>query len=151
MSGGLGKALVMILPWLKAGHVIFVIFWVAGLLMLPRFHVYHAEAATGSAEAARWVDREAKLRTIILAPSILMVWTFGLLLAWTTDAWSQGWFQAKLLLVVLLSAYHGWLVAFGKRLAAGGPAMSGSALRILGEVPGILVVLIVILVIVRPF
>lgn len=144
-------ALVMIHVWIKAGHIIFVIFWVAGLLMLPRFHVYHAEAPLGSVEAQVWVEREARLRAIILAPSIVLVWIFGLLLAWTTGAWAEGWFVAKFLLVVALSAYHGWLVAYGKRLAGDGPIMSGRTLRIVGELPGILVVLIVILVIVRPF
>ena len=59
--------------WLKAGHLIFVIFWMAGLFMLPRFFVYHQEAPTGSDEAARWVEREKRLLRIILTPSLVLV------------------------------------------------------------------------------
>lgn len=137
--------------WLKAGHIIFVIFWMAGLFMLPRYYVYHQEAAAGSEEEARWIERENKLRKIILLPSIIVVWVLGLLLAWHTAAFSQGWFHAKLLLVVLLSGFHGYLVAYGKKLANGERPLQGKALRLLNEVPGIAAALIVILVVVRPF
>lgn len=137
--------------WLKAGHVIFVIFWMAGLFMLPRYYVYHQECEPGSAEEARWIDREAKLRKIILTPSLIAVWIFGLLLAPSIGAFAQGWFHAKLLLVLALSGYHGWLVGYGKKLARGERRLSGRALRLLNEVPGLTAVLVVILVIVKPF
>jgi len=87
--------------WLKAGHLIFVIFWMAGLFMLPRYFVYHQEAEAGSPEAARWVEREAKLRKIILTPSLILVWVFGLSLAFANNWWIAGWLHAKLLLVLL--------------------------------------------------
>lgn len=137
--------------WLKAGHLIFVIFWMAGLFMLPRFFVYHQESAPGSAEDAAWIERERRLLKIILMPSIAVVWVFGLLLAFTVDAWSQGWFHAKLLLVLALSGYHGWMAAYAKKLARGERPLEGRKLRLLNEVPGIAVALIVVLVIVRPF
>jgi len=137
--------------WLKAGHVIFVIFWMAGLFMLPRFFVYHQEAAAGSEEAARWVDRERKLLRIILTPAIIVVWVLGIALASTIGAWTEGWLHAKLLIVLLLSAYHGYLVGYARKLAAGEQPLTGKRLRLLNEVPGIAVVLIVILVIVKPF
>ncbi len=137
--------------WLKAGHIIFVIFWMAGLFMLPRFFVYHQEAAAGSAEEARWIDREAKLRKIILTPSLIIVWALGIALAFSIGAWDQGWLHAKLTIVVLLSAYHGYLIAYGRKLAAGKRTLSGKALRLLNEVPGISVALIVVLVVVKPF
>ena len=137
--------------WLKAGHVVFVIFWMAGLFMLPRYFVYHQEAEPGSAEEARWIDREAKLRKIILTPSLVMVWVLGLALASSIGAFAQGWFHAKLLLVILLSGYHGWLVAYAKKLAKGERSLSGRKLRLLNEVPGLAAVLIVTLVIVKPF
>ena len=137
--------------WLKAAHVIFVIFWMAGLFMLPRYFVYHQEAEPGSAEEARWIDREAKLRKIILTPSLVMVWVLGLALASSIGAFAQGWFHAKLLLVILLSGYHGWLVAYAKKLAKGERSLSGRKLRLLNEVPGLAAVLIVTLVIVKPF
>jgi protoporphyrinogen IX oxidase len=145
------EALMSIYLWLKAGHVLFVIFWMAGLFMLPRYYVYHQECAADSDEAARWIDRENKLRKIILLPSIVVVWVLGLVLAWVTGAFSQGWFHGKLLLVLILSGYHGWLVAYGKKLARGDYALDGRKLRMLNEVPGIAAALIVILVIVRPF
>lgn len=138
-------------PWLKAAHLIFVIFWMAGLFMFPRFLVYHQESAVGSPEEAKWIEREDKLRRIILAPSMVIVWVLGLLLATTIGAWSMGWFHAKLLLVILLSGYHGWMLGYARRLAKGERKLSGKALRIANEVPGIAVAIIVILVIVKPF
>jgi protoporphyrinogen IX oxidase len=151
LSYELGAALTLTYAWLKAGHVIFVIFWIAGLFMLPRFYVYHQEAAPGSPEEARWVERERKLRNIIITPAMILVWALGLGLAYVTDAWGQGWFQAKLALVVALSAYHGWMVGYGRKLERGLRPASGRALRLMNELPGIAVVLIVVLVIVRPF
>jgi putative membrane protein len=147
----LETALSLTYAWIKAGHVIFVIFWVAGLFMLPRFYVYHQEAQAGSAEEKRWIERERKLRHIIITPAMIMVWIFGLSLAWITDAWSQGWFQIKFLIVVALSAYHGWMVGYGRKLGRGERPVSGKALRIMNEVPGIATVVIVTLVIVKPF
>lgn len=137
--------------WLKAGHIIFVIFWMAGLFMLPRYFVYHQEAEPGSAEAQRWIEREAKLRKIILTPSLVLVWVFGLLTASAIGAWDQGWLHAKLLLVLGLSGYHGWLVGYGRKLARGERPLGGKALRLLNEVPGLAVAVIVVLVVVKPF
>ena len=151
MIDGLESALSLTYAWLKAGHVIFVIFWIAGLFMLPRFYVYHQEAVPGSEEEKRWVDREYKLRRIIITPSMLLVWILGLALAWTTGAYAEGWFHAKFAIVLVLSAYHGWLVGYGRKLAKGERPLTGKALRIMNELPGLATVLIVILVIVKPF
>ena len=151
MADELGAALILTYAWIKAGHVIFVIFWIAGLFMLPRFYVYHQESDPGSAEEKKWVERERKLRSIIITPAMLLVWAFGLMLAFITDAWSQNWFVAKFALVVALSAYHGWMVGYGRKLAAGVRPLSGKTLRLMNELPGIAVALIVVLVIVRPF
>lgn len=137
--------------WLKAGHLIFVIFWMAGLFMLPRYFVYHQESAPGSPEEALWVERERKLRKIILGPSIALVWLLGLALAFTIGAWDQGWFHAKLLVVIALSGYHGWLAGYAKKLARGERPLEGKTLRLLNEVPGVAVAVIVVLVIVKPF
>jgi putative membrane protein len=144
------EALGLIYAWLKAGHVIFVIFWMAGLFMLPRFFVYHQEAPAGSEEEARWVDRERKLLRIILNPSIVIVWLLGIALATAGHWWAAPWLHAKLFLVLLLSGYHGWMSAYAKKLARGERPLEGRTLRLLNEVPGILVALIVILVIVQP-
>jgi len=141
----------MIYLWLKAGHIIFVIFWMAGLFMLPRYFVYHQETQPESPENALWIEREAKLRKIILTPSLIVVWVLGLVLAYSTDAFGHGWFHAKLLLVLLLTAYHGWLVNYAKKLARGERSISGRRLRLLNEVPGLAAALIVVLVVVKPF
>ena len=148
---GLEAALSLTYVWLKAGHVIFVVFWMAGMFMLPRFYVYHQEAAVGSDEEKKWILRERKLRTIIITPSMILVWILGLGLAWVTGAFGQNWFQAKFALVLLLSAYHGWMVGYGRKLARGDRSMSGKALRMMNEVPGLFAVLIIVLVIVKPF
>ena len=147
LTGFLGAAY----PWVKAAHVTFVIFWIAGLLLVPRFYVYHHEAAPGSAEDRAWTERERRARNIILAPAIAVVWILGLLLAFNVDAFDQHWFHAKLALVIALSAYQGWLGAYGKRLAAGKRTADTRTLRIMNEIPGITAALIVVLVVVRPF
>ena len=147
----LQAALSLTYAWIKAGHIIFVMFWIAGLFMLPRYYVYHQESAPGSAEEKKWIERERKLRNIIITPAMILVWVFGLTLAWITQAWIWHWFQLKFLLVVALSGYHGWMVAYGRKLARGERPVSGKALRIMNEIPGLAVVLIVVLVIVKPF
>jgi len=145
------QVLQMIYLWLKAGHIIFVIFWMAGLFMLPRYFVYHQEAAPDSPENALWVERESRLRKIILTPSLIVVWVLGVALAFTVDAWSQGWFHAKLLIVLVLTGYHGWLSAYAKKLANGNRTLTGKRLRLLNEVPGVTAALIVVLAVVKPF
>ena len=147
----LETALSLTYAWIKAAHVIFVIFWIAGLFMLPRYYVYHQEAAPGSAEEKRWIERERKLRHIIITPAMLLVWALGLMLAWIGGYWGQTWFQLKFAFVLALSAYHGWMVGYGRRLARGERAVSGRTLRIMNEIPGAAAALIVILVIVKPF
>ena len=120
--------------WLKSAHLIFVIFWMAGLFMLPRFFVYHQESAEGSEEAARWVERERRLLKIILNPSMVIVWVLGLLLAWHISAFSEG-----------------WMAGYARKLSTGERPLAGKTLRILNEVPGIAAALIVILVVIKPF
>ena len=137
--------------WVVAAHVTFVIFWMAGLFLLPRCYVWHQETAVGSPEDRAWIEREARVRSIILTPAIAVVWILGLMLAFDIGAWSQGWFHAKLALVIALSGYQGWLGAYGKKLANGERPLSGKSLRMLNEIPGIAAALIVVLVIVKPF
>jgi putative membrane protein len=145
------QVLAMTYLWLKAGHIIFVIFWMAGLFMLPRYFVYHQESAPGSPEDALWVERERKLLKIILWPSLIVVWVLGLALASSVGAFAQGWFHAKLALVLALSAYHVWLAGYAAALARGERRLTGRHLRMLNEIPGIAAAFIVVLVIVRPF
>ena len=147
----LGYILDLTYLWIKAGHIIFVIFWIAGLFLLPRYYVYHQEATPGSQEERRWIDRERKLRNIIITPSMVMVWILGITLATVGHFWTSGWLHAKFLIVIGLSAYHGYMVGYGKKLARGERPVSGKALRIMNEVPGIATAAIVILVVLKPF
>ncbi|MET0248513.1 MAG: CopD family protein [Sphingobium sp.] len=137
--------------WVKAAHLIFVIFLMAGLFMMPRFFVYHQETAPGSDEDRKWIDREGKLLRIILNPSLVLVWVFGLMLMVEIGAWTFGWFHLKLLLVLALSGYHGWIAVYAKKLARGQRTLKDRQLRLLNEVPGIVAAIVVVLVIVKPF
>jgi putative membrane protein len=150
MSGFLGGAYL----WVKAFHIIFVIFWMAGLFLLPRYLVHHQEAL-GTPQAAEWTQREVLLRRMILSPSMIIVWILGLSLAVNIGLLEGGaglgWLHAKLALVFLLSGYHGWVVGYSKKLARGEGNIAPRTLRMIGEVPALAVVLIVILVVVKPF
>ena len=147
MSGMLGVAY----DWVKAGHIVFVIFWMAGLFIFPRYLVHHQEALQRPAEAAAWVDREAKLRKMILTPSLIVTWVLGLLLAASGAWWSFGWLHAKLLLVLFLSGFHGWAVGYSRRLERGEARWTSRQMRMLNEVPALGIVLIVFLVVLKPF
>ena len=151
MAGWLGVSY----DWVKAAHLIFVIFWMAGLFMLPRYLVYHQEGLDDPADAARWVEREAKLTRIILTPSLIMVWALGIALAINLGLLDGlaglGWLHAKLLIVFLLTGYHGWAVGYARKLAAGKPTLANRSLRMMNEIPALATVLIVALVIVKPF
>jgi putative membrane protein len=147
LTGFLGPAYL----WVKAAHLTFVIFWMAGLFLLPRFYVYHQETVVGSPEDRAWIEREGRVRSIILTPAMLLVWILGLMLAFDLDAFGQLWFSAKLLLVVGLTGYQGWLGRYGKKLANGERPLSSRAVRIINEIPGVAVAIIIVLVIVKPF
>ena len=141
-----------IYPWLKAGHIIFVIFWMAGLFMLPRMFVYHQEDGLADELHERWVSRERKMLKIILAPAIVVVWVLGISLAYAIEAWEGGvWLHVKFLIVLILSGYHGYLASYAKALARGEAKLAGKKLRLLNEVPGVAAALIVILVVIKPF
>lgn len=143
--------LIQISPWLEVGHITFVVFWLAGLFMLPRQCIYMLDHEPGSAGEAKWADRMGKLRKIILTPSLIIVWVLGLSLAYAFGYFTSGWLHAKLTLVLILSGYHGWLVAQTKKMARGERPLTEKTLRMIGEVPGLLLIVIVILVVIKPF
>lgn len=148
MSYFLGNAYL----WVKAAHIIFVIFLMAGLFMMPRFFVYHQETEIGSDEDRKWIEREDKLRRIILNPSLVITWIFGLMLMVNIEAWATGgWFHLKLLLVLLLSGYHGWMIGYARKLARGERPLSDKKLRMINEIPGIMAAVVVVLAVVKPF
>lgn len=137
--------------WVKAAHLTFVIFWIAGLFIVPRYYIHHQATTPGSAEDRAWIEREDKARTIILTPAMLIVWVLGLMLAVHLNIFGQYWFSAKLLLVVMLTGYQGWIGSYGRKLANGHRDADDRKLRMMNELPGILTAIVVVLVIVKPF
>ncbi len=136
--------------WVKAAHVIMVIFWMAGMLMLPRFFAYHAQVPTGSAEDFSWRERERRLLRIVVNPAMVFAWVFGLMLA-THLGLAGGWLHLKLALVLLLSAFHGLLARWRRDFARGDNRRSSRFYRLMNEVPSVIIILVVVLVIVKPF
>jgi protoporphyrinogen IX oxidase len=143
----------MLLAYIKAFHVIAIIAWMAGLLYLPRLFVYHAASKTGSEQSETFKVMEQRLLRLITTPAMLASWAFGLILAFAgVIDWSRdGWFHLKLVLVLLLSAYHGCLAMWTKDFALDRNTRSPRFYRIANEIPTLLMIGIVILVIVRPF
>ncbi|MEX0591155.1 MAG: protoporphyrinogen oxidase HemJ [Xanthobacteraceae bacterium] len=141
----------MIYLWIKALHVIAVIAWMAALLYLPRLFVYHCEAETGSKQSETFKVMERRLLRFIATPAMLVAWASGLWLGYESGLFSAGWLHAKLLGVVGLSAVHGINAKWVKDFAADRNQRSARSYRIANEVPTILMVVIVILVIVKPF
>ena len=136
---------------IKAIHVIGVIAWMAGLLYLPRLFVYHTETVPGSEGSERFKVMERKLLKGIMNPSMIAVWILGPLLVWLTGAYTESWFQLKFILVIILSGMHGFFVRCWRDFANDRNTRPARFYRIVNEVPALLMALIVILVIVKPF
>lgn len=141
----------MIYNIVKSLHIISIVAWMAGLLYLPRLFVYHSQLPLGSGARATFETMERRLLKAIMLPAMLVSWAFGVWLATLLGAWSQGWLHAKLTLVVLLSGLHGFLSAEARRLAKGGVARSTRFYRVINEVPTVILVLVVFLVVLKPF
>ena len=138
--------------WIKAFHIIAVISWMAGLLYLPRLFVYHAMAEKGSLRAETFALMERRLLKAIMTPAMLATFVLGFwMLILEPSLFSETWFQVKLVLVFAMAGVHGKFSVMRKGLESGEDVRSGRYYRIWNEVPTVLMVLIVILVIVRPF
>jgi putative membrane protein len=136
-------------PWVKALHVAFVIFWMAGLFMVPRFLVYWHPVAPGAPESLLWDERCRRLRRIIMTPAMIVSWVAGLSLGFHLG-WPL-WLVAKLVFVVGLTGFHEWTLGMVKRFAAGERPVSEKALRLANEIPSLVTLAVVVLVIVKPF
>ena len=137
--------------WLKAFHVLAVISWMAGMLYLPRLFVYHCDAEIGSKQSETFKVMERRLLKAIINPAMIATWILGLYLAWSAGWFTSGWFHAKLLLVLLMSGVHGFLSARVRDFALDRNTRSAKFYKIINEVPTVLMILIVILVVVKPF
>jgi putative membrane protein len=137
--------------WLKAFHVIAVMAWMAGMLYLPRLFVYHCAAEAGSAQSETFKVMERRLLNVITTPAMVVSWGLGLWLAWAGGVYAAGWLHAKIVLVLALSALHGFFVRCVRQFALNQNRHSQKFYRIINEVPAVLMVGIVILAVVKPF
>ena len=137
--------------WIKAAHVIAVISWMAGMLYLPRLFVYHCDAPVGSAQSETFKIMERRLLKAIINPAMIATWLLGLWLVWSGGWYLAPWFHAKLFLVLVLSAVHGFFARYVREFAEDRNTRPKKFYRIINEVPTVLMIGIVILVIVKPF
>lgn len=137
--------------WAKALHIIAVISWMAGLLYLPRLFVYHSGSKPGSELSETLKVMEARLLRYIMNPAMLISWVAGLSTAYFMGALSQPWFHVKLLFVVGLTVVHMMLARYRREFANDQRQRDARFFRILNEVPTVLMIIIVLLVIFKPF
>jgi protoporphyrinogen IX oxidase len=137
--------------WLKALHIISVIAWMAGMLYLPRLFVYHCAAPIGSAQSETFKTMERRLLRAIINPAMIATWVFGLWLAWLGGWAFATWFQAKFVLVIVMSGVHGMLARYVRDFGADRNRHSEKFYRVINEVPTLLMIAIVLLVVLKPF
>tara|TARA_R110000787_G_scaffold44093_7_gene107990 strand:- start:12979 stop:13407 length:429 start_codon:yes stop_codon:yes gene_type:complete len=142
----------MLYLFVKALHIIFVVSLMASLLVYPRYKIHQLSSSPGEPLFETMKKSSQQLRMIIMNPSLILVWVLGLIMLWMNPALlSQGWLHVKLLLVLILSGLHGYFISLGKKVDRGGDGVSAKRLRMLNEVPFLLMIVIVILVAVKPF
>jgi putative membrane protein len=138
-------------PWIKSLHIVALIAWMAGMLYLPRLFVYHCAAAPGSQQSETFKVMERRLLRAIMTPAMIVTWLAGLWLAWQGGFLASGWLHAKLALVLALSGLHGFFAATVRRFATDRNTRPQRFYRLINEAPTVLMILIVILVVVKPF
>lgn len=141
------------LEWVKAFHVISVIAWMAGLLYLPRLFVYHADAEPGSVQSETFKVMERRLYRAITTPAMIATWVFGLWLLhlYGSAIFSMGWLWLKLAFVLALSGFHGFLGSNLRAFSKDANTRPAKFFRAINEIPTVLMIVIVIAVIVKPF
>jgi protoporphyrinogen IX oxidase len=139
------------LLWVKALHVISIIAWMAGMLYLPRLFVYHAEATKGSETSETFKIMERRLLKAIINPAMILVFLTGFTLVYLTEDWRDGWWQAKFILVLGLAGLHGYFARCVRAFAEDANEKSARFYRFLNEAPTVLMFLIIVLAVVKPF
>ncbi|MFN3459421.1 MAG: protoporphyrinogen oxidase HemJ [Oceanibaculum sp.] len=139
--------------WIKALHVISVIAWMAGMFYLPRLYIYHVAAPVGSPQSETFKVMERRLLRAIINPAMVATFIFGIwmLVLLGASVWSQGWWHVKLTMLVLMSAYHGLIARWRRDFETDSNRRSAKFYRFANEVPTVLMIVIVIMVIVKPF
>ena len=146
--------LIAMYPWLKAGHIISVISWMAGIFYLPRLFVHHSEKVEVPSQTDRLFSMmESKLLKVIMTPAMLATWGFGLSLTVIPGVldWSNIWPWIKLISIIAMTWFHFWLAKRQRDFELGDNQLTGKTYRIMNEVPTVLLLVIVIMVVVRPF
>ena len=138
-------------PWTKALHILSVIAWMAGMLYLPRLYVYHADAPPGSDKSETFKIMERRLLKGIINPAMGVTWVLGLYLAWDGGWFASPWLHVKLAAVIAMSALHGYFVRGWRAFAEDRNTRTAAHWRLMNEVPTLLLIIIVIMVIVKPF
>ena len=140
-------------PWTKSFHVIAMVAWMAGMFYLPRLYVYHCDIKPGTAESERFKVMEYRLLKQITTPAMIATWVLGILLMATPGVidWSAPWWHVKLASVVLMSGFHGALSKWRRDFMEDRNARTQRFYRVANEVPTLLMLVIVIMVIARPF
>jgi putative membrane protein len=141
----------MLYEILKALHIVSVIAWMAGLLYLPRLFVYHADAEKGSRQSETFKVMERRLLRGIMNPAMILVWVFGLAVAWKGEWWSAHWLHAKLALVVVLTGVHHLYGRWRKDFEADRNVRPARFYRWWNEVPTVLMIAIVFLAVLKPW
>jgi putative membrane protein len=147
------QLLATLYPWLKALHILAVIAWMAGMLYLPRLYVYHADAPVGSPQSETFKVMERRLLRGIINPAMIATIVFGSLLVNVPGIvdWSSRWLWAKLALVFAMGAVHGQFARWRRAFAEDRNTRSARVYRMWNEIPTVLLILIVLLVVVKPF
>lgn len=138
--------------WIKAVHLIAVIAWMAGMMYLPRLFVYHHQSEKGGEAERYFIAMERRLLKGIINPSMIAVWILGIaMLIAVPQTLSSGWFHVKFTLVIAISGVHGFYASAQRKFAAGERPRTERFWRIMNEVPFVMLIVIVFLVIVKPF
>ena len=147
MAGFLGEAYL----WVKALHILAVIAWMAGMLYLPRLFIYHCAAEPGSVQSETFKVMERRLLRAIINPAMGVTWLLGLTLAAHLDAWGEPWMHAKFAAVIALSAIHGFFSRWRRDFGNDENHHSARFYRYINEIPTALMIVIVLLVVLKPF
>ena len=138
--------------WVKAFHIIFVVALMAGLLIYPRYKLHQLSSKPGDELFETMKEASNRLRQIILNPALIIVWVLGItMLIMNQSLLTVGWMHLKLLLVLILSGLHGYLISIGKKIDRGDVAPTAKTMKMLNEVPFLIMIAVVILAVVKPF
>ncbi|MFN3833701.1 MAG: protoporphyrinogen oxidase HemJ [Allorhizobium sp.] len=138
-------------PWIKALHVIAIISWMAGMLYLPRLFIYHSDCEPTSDQARTFAVMEVRLMRVIMTPAMIVSWVLGLYLAWQVFGFQGGWLHAKIAAVFALSGVHGYFAKAVRSFGRGEYIRTPRYWRMMNEAPTLLMIMIVVLAVVKPF